>query len=59
MTKLYHSQDPEETKEEVNRLQLQHELIEAFCNGLGKAPIDLTRPGQRILDSATADGKQA
>ncbi|GFF33542.1 hypothetical protein IFM61606_01914 [Aspergillus udagawae] len=56
MTKLYSSQDPEETKDEVNRLQLQHELIEAFCNGLVKAPIDLTRPGQRILDSATADG---
>ncbi|KAF7171756.1 hypothetical protein CNMCM5623_004048 [Aspergillus felis] len=41
---------------ENSRLRRQHELIKCFCNGLIKAPIDSTKEGQRVLDSATADG---
>ncbi|KAL5365928.1 S-adenosyl-L-methionine-dependent methyltransferase [Aspergillus floccosus] len=45
-----------DTEAENQRLSSQHELIKFFCNGLVKAPIDLTKSGQRVLDSATADG---
>ncbi|KAF9884284.1 hypothetical protein FE257_001914 [Aspergillus nanangensis] len=44
------------TEEEVARLRNQHEWIKGCCGGLLKAPVDLTRKGQRVLDSATADG---
>jgi hypothetical protein len=43
---------------EAQRLQLQHEIIkDAMGDKLVAAPLDLSKPGLRILDSATADGK--
>lgn len=41
---------------EVERLSYQHEVIKSFMGSLVIAPVDLTIPGLRILDSATADG---
>jgi hypothetical protein len=42
---------------EAQRLQLQHEIIKDAMGGkLVAAPLDLSKPGLRILDSATADG---
>jgi hypothetical protein len=41
---------------EVERLSYQHEVIKSFMGSLVLAPVDLTIPGLRILDSATADG---
>ncbi|KAG6988944.1 hypothetical protein G7Y79_00067g095590 [Physcia stellaris] len=47
------SQNPDE----VERLRLQHEVIkDHFGGSLIAAPIDLSRKGLSILDSATADG---
>lgn len=42
---------------ETARLALQHEIIKYGMKGLIKAPIDLSKPGLKILDQATADGK--
>lgn len=42
---------------EIKRLTDQHAIITDALNGLLVAPIDLARPGLKILDSATADGK--
>ncbi|KAL4783405.1 hypothetical protein BJX76DRAFT_358044 [Aspergillus varians] len=47
------------TQGDFDRLSTQHEWIKGCsggCSGLLKAPIDLSRPGLRVLDSATADG---
>ncbi|KAK4099518.1 hypothetical protein N658DRAFT_508562 [Parathielavia hyrcaniae] len=41
---------------EVERMRNQHEWIKGSFGGLIKAPIDLYKPHQKILDSATADG---
>ncbi|KAL8896245.1 MAG: hypothetical protein Q9207_007798 [Kuettlingeria erythrocarpa] len=42
---------------EVERLTRQHEVIKDHMGGkLVLAPVDLSTPGLRILDSATADG---
>jgi len=44
---------------ETQRLRMQHDVIKEALDGhLITAPIDLSLPGLRILDSATADGKQ-
>jgi hypothetical protein len=37
----------------------QHEWIKGSFGGLIKAPIDYFKQGQKILDSATADGELA
>lgn len=43
---------------EIERLSYQHEVIQNHMGGnLVLAPIDLTQPRLRVLDSATADGK--
>jgi hypothetical protein len=47
------------TQGDFDRLSTQHEWIKGCsggCSGLLKAPIGLSRPGLRVLDSATADG---
>jgi hypothetical protein len=44
---------------EVNRLQLQHEIIKDAMDSLIKPPLDLSKPGLQILDQATADGKNS
>ncbi|RMZ66221.1 Demethylmenaquinone methyltransferase [Pyrenophora seminiperda CCB06] len=42
---------------ETQRLRMQHDVIkDAMGGSLVTAPIDLSQPGLRILDSATADG---
>jgi hypothetical protein len=41
---------------EIQRLAFQHQVIKNYVGKLILAPIDLTRPGLKILDSATADG---
>jgi hypothetical protein len=43
-------------KSETDRLALQHEIIKEHMKDLVKAPIDLSKPGLKILDQATADG---
>ena len=44
--------------EEVARLTLQHSVVKDAMGGkLLFAPLDLNKPGLRILDSACADGK--
>jgi hypothetical protein len=43
--------------QEIERMRNQHEWIKGSFGGLIKAPIDYSKPGQKILDSATADGK--
>lgn len=42
--------------EEVTRLTDQHKLIKDHMGALVLAPLDLSQPNLRILDSATADG---
>jgi hypothetical protein len=43
---------------ETERLRMQHDVVKDAVGGsLVVAPIDLTKPGLRILDSATADGR--
>lgn len=43
---------------ETERLRMQHDVVKDAMGGrLVLAPIDLTMPGLRILDSATADGE--
>jgi hypothetical protein len=44
---------------ETARLALQHEIIKYGMKDLVKALIDLSKPGLKILDQATADGKQS
>jgi hypothetical protein len=51
----------ESTKEagdakELKRLTDNHEVIKDAMGGLIWAPVDLSKPGLRILDCATADG---
>jgi hypothetical protein len=41
---------------EVERLTHQHEVIKDHMGSLILAPVDLSKPGLKILDSATADG---
>lgn len=42
---------------EYSRLRTQHEMVKIAMGGkLVLAPIDLSQPGLRVLDSATADG---
>jgi hypothetical protein len=41
---------------EVDRLELQHEIIKDAMKVLVKAPPDLSKPYLQILDQATADG---
>jgi hypothetical protein len=41
---------------EIERMKNQHEWIKGAFEGLIKAPVDYEKQGQRILDSATADG---
>lgn len=44
---------------EVDRLSAQHYVVKNAMGGkLVLAPIDLSKPDLRILDSATADGKK-
>lgn len=43
-------------EDELKRLSDNHEVITNAMGGLFMAPVDLTKPGIRILDSATADG---
>ena len=45
--------------DELQRLTCQHEVIKAHVGKLILAPLDLSKPGLRILDSATADGMWA
>lgn len=45
--------------EEAERMQNQHEWLKGGADGLVLAPIDLTRSGMRVLDSATADGRES
>ena len=47
------------TAKEVERMRNQHEWIKGSFGGLIKAPIDYFKQGQKILDSATADGELA
>ena len=46
-----------ENPTELERLACQHETIKRFMGNLMLAPIDLSRPGLRILDSGTVDNK--
>jgi hypothetical protein len=41
---------------EKRRLQEQHELIKSYMGQLILAPVDLTQPGLKVLDSGTFDG---
>jgi hypothetical protein len=41
---------------ELKRLADNHEVIKDAMGGLILAPVDLSKPGLRILDCATADG---
>lgn len=43
-------------EQEIHRLAIQHEVMKSAFPSLILAPIDLSRPGLKILDSATADG---
>ncbi|KAL2075106.1 hypothetical protein VTL71DRAFT_48 [Oculimacula yallundae] len=43
-------------EQEIHRLTIQHEVTKSAFPSLILAPIDLSRPGLKILDSATADG---
>jgi hypothetical protein len=45
-------------KSETDRLALQHEIIKDHMKDLVKAPVDLSKPGLKILDQAAADGKE-
>lgn len=45
------------SKPDIERLQRQHEVMKAAMGGtLVLAPIDLTDPEVRVLDSGTSDG---
>lgn len=45
---------------ESKRMRMQHDVVKDAMGGkLVLAPIDLTRPGGRILDSATGNGKSS
>jgi hypothetical protein len=48
----------EHEEEELKRLTSHHELIKSCMPSLILAPIDLTKQGRSILDSATADGRK-
>jgi hypothetical protein len=41
---------------ELKRLSDNHEVFKDAMGGLLLAPVNLSKPGLRILDSATADG---
>jgi hypothetical protein len=43
---------------EIERMKCQHEWIKGSFGGLIKAPVDFAKKDQKILDSATADGKR-
>jgi hypothetical protein len=45
------------TRQEIERMQNQHEWVKACAKGLVKAPLDFERRDLRVLDSATADGE--
>lgn len=45
------------TRDEIERMQNQHEWVKGCAKGLLKAPLDQHKRGLRVLDSATADGK--
>ena len=47
----------QENASEVQRLTYQHEVIKAHMGSLIFAPVPLSQPNLRILDSATADGR--
>lgn len=42
---------------ELQRLRDNGEVIKNAIGGLLFAPVDFSKPGMKILDSATADGK--
>jgi hypothetical protein len=45
-------------EQELLRVTTQHKILKAgYSNELIQAPINLSKPGLRILDSACADGK--
>ena len=44
-------------QQEIQRLTLNHELFRVAYGQLIQAPIDMSKPGLRILDSGCADGK--
>jgi hypothetical protein len=45
-------------EQELLRVTTQHKILKAgYSNKLIQAPINLSKPGLRILDSACADGK--
>ena len=45
-------------EQELLRVTTQHKILKAgYSNKLIQAPINLSQPGLRILDSACADGK--
>ncbi|KAL9125539.1 MAG: hypothetical protein Q9217_005278 [Psora testacea] len=44
------------TLSEIDRMRNQHEWVKACASGLVKAPLEITKPRLRIMDSATADG---
>ena len=46
----------ERSSKETARLRTQHNLVKGTFGGLILCPVDLSRPGVRILDSGTADG---
>lgn len=49
----------QESLSEPARLRMQHEVIKDAMGGrLILAPVDMSRPGLRILDSATTDGSK-
>ena len=41
---------------EIKRLSDNHEVVRDAMGGLLLAPVDLSKPGLKIYDSATADG---
>ncbi|RWA09821.1 hypothetical protein EKO27_g5297 [Xylaria grammica] len=45
-----------ENEGELERLANHHEIISHYIGGLVLAPVDLSQPNLRILDSGTADG---
>jgi hypothetical protein len=53
-TALKYDFGPDE--EEIHRLTIQHEVLKSAYTPLILAPIDLTKQGLKILDSATSDG---
>jgi hypothetical protein len=50
------------TQGDFDRFSIQHEWIKGCiggCSALVRAPIDLSKPGLRVLDAATANGTMA